>query len=480
MQKKIFLSHGDITLFREILFKISLNEKNISFKGMFSTGDKRLPSFNQTDTFTLYDFIKNKKKYFTSYNLTSDEINYFRKECFYGFISQTDRLSIISIPVSKKIKLFDQFISYFLEYFKNNKITHVVFHTTPHLAFDFIFFHIANYLNLEKIIFFRTYYEDMTLISKDYRKNNFLPIINQQQSLKIDILKKNISVWGKLGKSINKISSNSNNLTGIIYFFATLSKKLKYTFINRELQSFNLLNSNNNFFSFIYLHFFHLFHTYSLKKKYLKICKKPDYDKNYVFFAMHNQPEKTTSPEGQEFDNQINAIKILRKIIDKKIKIYVKEHPKQLSPFTGDVRQINSRSIDDYLMINKLENCELLDISIDTNEIIKNAQINFTISGTLAWQSLLQSVPSMTFSNTWHSNCKSSPVIEKDLSHAVDQVNELLKKKRQDVSNDLNLFQENIRDKLFFTSISELEIRESSNDDNILKENLYKAFTGVI
>ena len=63
MQKKIFLSHGDITLFREILFKISLNEKNISFKGMFSTGDKRLPSFNQTDTFTLYDFIKNKKKY---------------------------------------------------------------------------------------------------------------------------------------------------------------------------------------------------------------------------------------------------------------------------------------------------------------------------------------------------------------------------------------------------------------------------------
>ena len=86
----------------------------------------------------------------------------------------------------------------------------------------------------------------------------------------------------------------------------------------------------------------------------------------------------------------------------------------------------------------------------------------------------------MTFSNTWHSNCKSSPVIEKDLSHAVDQVNELLKKKRQDVSNDLNLFQENIRDKLFFTSISELEIRESSNDDNLLKENLYKAFTGVI
>ena len=34
-----------------------------------------------------------------SYN--PDEINYFRKECFYGFISQSDRLSINSIPATK-------------------------------------------------------------------------------------------------------------------------------------------------------------------------------------------------------------------------------------------------------------------------------------------------------------------------------------------------------------------------------------------
>ena len=480
MTKNIFLCHGDITLFREILTEISLKEKNILFKGMFSTGDKDLPSVNKTDSFTLYDFINGKKKYYTNNNLTPDEINYFRKECFYGFISQSDRLSINSIPATKKIKLFDQFVSYFLEYFKNNKITHVVFHTTPHLAFDFIFFHIAHFLKLEKIIFFRTYYEDMTLISKDYRKNNFMPLVNQQQELKIEIMKKNISAWGKLGKSINKASTQSNNFTGIINFLIILLKKLKYAFINRQLQSYNLLNTKNNIFSFIYIHFYHLFHTYSLKKKYLQLCKKIDYSTDYVFFAMHNQPEKTTSPEGQEFDNQINAIKLLRKIINKNIKIYVKEHPKQLSPFTGDVRQINSRSIDDYLMIDNLENCELLDISIDTSEIIKSAKINFTISGTLAWQSLLNNVPTMTFSNTWHSNCRSSPVIKNDFSQAIDQVNELLQKKKEDVVNDLKLFQENIRNKLFFTSISEFEIKKSSNKEGVLKDNLYKAFISII
>ena len=151
-----------------------------------------------------------------------------------------------------------------------------------------------------------------------------------------------------------------------------------------------------------------------------------------------------------------------------------------MSPFTGDVRQINSRSIDDYLMIDNLENCELLDISIDTSEIIKSAKINFTISGTLAWQSLLNNVPTMTFSNTWHSNCRSSPVIKNDFSQAIDQVNELLQKKKEDVVNDLKLFQENISNKLFFTSISEFEIKKSSNKEGVLKDNLYNAFISII
>ena len=82
-------------------------------------------------------------------------------------------MSIKLTSNSEKIKLFDLFVSYFLEYFKDKKITNVIFHTTPHMAFDFIFFKIADFLNLKKTIFFRTYYEDITLIADDYRKNNF-------------------------------------------------------------------------------------------------------------------------------------------------------------------------------------------------------------------------------------------------------------------------------------------------------------------
>ena len=194
-----------------------------------------------------------------------------------------------------------------------------------------------------------------------------------------------------------------------------------------------------------------------------------------MFFAMHNQPEKTTNPEGQEFDNQFNAIKFLRNVLDKKIKIYVKEHPKQLNPYSADVRQMYSRSIEDYKLINDLENCELININQNTEEILKNAKINFTISGTLAWQSLLKQIPSMTFSNTWHSTCKSSPIVKEDTLLVVKQIQELLSKTKDEIASDKEYFLKEIEKNVFITSISDLEIENSSNDKNKLKQNLYNA-----
>ena len=187
---------------------------------------------------------------------------------------------------------------------------------------------------------------------------------------------------------------------------------------------------------------------------------------------MHNQPEKTTNPEGQEFDNQLNAIKFLRKALNEKIKIYVKEHPKQLNPYTADVRQMHSRSIEDYNLVNSIENCELVNINQDIKEILINSKINFTISGTLAWQSLLKKIPSMTFSNTWHSSCKSSPIIKEDILSATKQIEELLSKSKDEINDDINFFSKEIEKNVFITSISDLEIENSSKNKEMLKKSL--------
>ena len=42
-----------------------------------------------------------------------------------------------------------------------------------------------------------------------------------------------------------------------------------------------------------------------------------NFKKKILFFALHNQPEKTTQPEGQNFDFQYNAIKFLSSNLSK-------------------------------------------------------------------------------------------------------------------------------------------------------------------
>jgi hypothetical protein len=475
MKKNIFLCHGDIVLLRNTLKKIDDKEESIILKGLFSTGDKKIFELNNVNIFTLFDFVKNNINYNTKTYLSAEEINFFRKECFYNFITQTDRLSIKLVSNIDKLKMFDLFVSYFLDYFRKENITNVIFHTTPHLAFDFIFFHIANYLKIKKTIFFRTYYEDAILIADDYRKGSFFPICNSKNTYHNQLLEKKDSAWSKVGALHNKTSLQKNFLSGLLNLCIVLIKKTKYTFLNKQLQSFNVLHKKNNFLIFLHLHFLHLVKTLRLRKAYKKLSKKFDLNNEFVFFAMHNQPEKTTNPEGQEYDNQLNALKYLRKILDKKIKIFVKEHPKQLSPFTGDVRQLYSRSEEDYDLINQIENCDLLNIDIDTKTIIKNSKLNATITGTLAWESVLQNIPSVTFANTWHSGCKSTPVINGNLEIATKQINELIKKNKTEINDDVLNFSNEINDKIFFTTISDFEIQNSSTDQNILKKNLYSA-----
>ena len=132
MEKNIFLCHGDINLFYKTISEISLNEDSINFIGLFSLGQRKIYNTNKLDTFTFHDFINFREKYNISSALTPNEIKYFRKECFYDFLSQTDRLSIKPTSNTEKIKLFDLFINFFLEYFKKKNYKYNISYNPTH------------------------------------------------------------------------------------------------------------------------------------------------------------------------------------------------------------------------------------------------------------------------------------------------------------------------------------------------------------
>ena len=158
-------------------------------------------------------------------------------------------------------------------------------------------------------------------------------------------------------------------------------------------------------------------------------------------------------------------------VLPKEIKILVKEHPKQLNIYSGDVRQLKFRNFEYYKKIKNLT-MQSQSQQILTLRLIENSILNCTISGTVAWESVLKKKPAISFGNTWHSSCNSTPVISRDPLQAKKQIEILINKTKKDIENDLSEFFK-INSKFFFnTTISDFELQNTYENNKILFKNM--------
>ena len=100
--------------------------------------------------------------------------------------------------------------------------------------------------------------------------------------------------------------------------------------------------------------------------------------------------------------------------------VFVKEHPWQYETI-GEDR--NERSIDFYKNLIKNKRVKLLDNSIPSSEIIKNAGAIVSNNGTVSWESILIGKPAIVFGWQWFTACKSCFVVDsvETLRKAIDK-----------------------------------------------------------
>lgn len=117
----------------------------------------------------------------------------------------------------------------------------------------------------------------------------------------------------------------------------------------------------------------------------------PDYP--YVIFFLHYQPERTTLPEGYGFAQQILAIKALASSLPPGVRILVKEHP---STFRNMCHWAERTPIF-YQKITQEVGATLISMKIDSYGLIDRAVAIATITGTVAYESLIRGTPAVVF-----------------------------------------------------------------------------------
>lgn len=108
---------------------------------------------------------------------------------------------------------------------------------------------------------------------------------------------------------------------------------------------------------------------------------------SYSVYFLHFQPEYTVDSLGKFYHDQVNLISNIASSLPSNIKLFVKEHP----------GMVGLRESTFYSKILEIPNVELLDHDIDSQLLIKNSKLVFSIVGTVGLEATFFNIPSIMF-----------------------------------------------------------------------------------
>lgn len=270
-----------------------------------------------------------------------------------------------------RLNLFNLFLNFLYNTFKKEKISLFIMHRAPHAGFDFLTYLMAREMGIKTLILEQTRFPNRFFLYTDQfdfgifqTSKHLFPL---KEKIKIDKKsEKNLFYMNRSRLSLKKRMSNylrRDNAT------IRLLSELRYK--SRRGRAIRRYDQKKDF-----------------EKNKGKYTKPIDLNEKFVYFALHMQPEKSTSSWGGKYVDQLLAIERLSDFVPDDVKIYVKENPKQ-GPFM--------RGKYFYRRLRKIKKTTLAPNNANTYDLIKNSLFVSTVTGTVAWEAITGGKPALVF-----------------------------------------------------------------------------------
>lgn len=139
-----------------------------------------------------------------------------------------------------------------------------------------------------------------------------------------------------------------------------------------------------------------------LQRTYLSLCQPPDWDRPFVYVALHYQPEQTTSPSGGVFVHQDLMVRLLAECLPDSWLIYVKEHILQFRARRGHF----GRQPSFYTELAKLPNVRLVPPDTSGFKLMDHSRAVATVTGTTGFEAVCRTKPVLLFGHAWYQACR--------------------------------------------------------------------------
>ncbi|WP_127844456.1 capsular polysaccharide export protein, LipB/KpsS family [Psychroflexus aestuariivivens] len=327
---------------------------------------------------TEIEIVKEMRKYFADFHE------------YYSRLNEANQNNYNLLSYHEVLDIYNILIYHYLRLLLDEGISLVIFNRPYHTSQDFTLYKLAKVLNIKTLI----------LHQFAHQQNRFFHVFENE-----DFGDFNTSIKSSNKTEFFKVERKYEKEHDYMISYYEKKKSLKGKLTNSSIvQLFIDYYKGHNFFSSLY--------RFKLLKNYKKnlatyAVSEVNLSKNYIYFALHLQPEMTTSNWGGIFCDQVLAIEQLSEILPLGWKIYVKENPKQ---------QNFQRSKYFFKRLNAIDNVTLVDSAFDTYSLLKNSRIAATITGTVGWEAVTGGKPVIIFGfGTWYKTIPGVHLFNKDL-----------------------------------------------------------------
>jgi capsular polysaccharide biosynthesis protein len=373
-------------------------------------------------------------------------------------IEMMDRLDMAnSFSIWERKRLFIKILSIWLSFFKSEKPELVFFVTPPHLPGEYILYTVCKYLKVETKILLPTHLGEYSIIIDSLNKipdsindayiknldvnefkvngnieNDILNVVSETSPWYVSSVKEHTDRKKRFMELAIKTLKETNGIVPTLNLDPEADSVMRIkniterhkTWIRRPYKKPNeaieLSTLTVGEFQ-MYLRW-SCFDKFLLKEKYESLVSNNEtFEGNYIFMALHYQPERTTSPDGGRYNNQYLVASMLAEALPAGWKLLIKEHPNQFAyGHTGN----QSRTILFYEDLDSLPNTHLIPLDVSSSCVLRKAKAVATITGFVGWEAVCRGKPALIFGNAWYQFCKQVYRVYSnyDLHQAIDKI----------------------------------------------------------
>lgn len=343
------------------------------------------------------------------------------------------------LSMRERVEFIYQLIAYWTGVLATLTPDLVVFEEEPHQASDYVLYLVAKHQRINVLMPIRTMptwgfmlshgHDDGPLLGLNPHSNGSAgseQTIPEYISRYRDAFKTNwtdakkLMLWNQLDRNAGKSALARPVLRAIDFARSTmrrLSRTRQYLNNIRSLRSDQkergkaLRDSELPYFSYALAKL----RTARVKRKnraaYDRLARRPSFDRPFVYFAMSYQPEKSTSPNGDEFVHQLLAVRTLSASLPDGWQLIVREHPSQFiaskSRHYGEIFRDPSY----YESILQFENTSLAPMDADPYEMMDNAEAVASVGGSSCFEALVRGRRALLFGHAWYVGCPGLNVV---------------------------------------------------------------------